>query len=363
MKILVADDDPENIKLMSVILKNYGYGFSTARDGVETLSKASETMPDLIFLDVMMPGMDGYEVCRRLKENPATKNIPIVMVTSLSDRDARIKGLEAGANDFIIKPIDSAEIMTRARNLLKMKEYEDLLKSYSERLEADVMERTAQLNKAFEELSVSRDKLREGYHDTIHRLTRVAEYKDEDTAVHIKRTSHYCLVIAKNLGWSEEAQDLIFYASPMHDIGKVGVPLEILLKPGKLTPEEFSLMKTHTLIGVRILRGSVSAYIKKAERIAAGHHERWDGGGYPAGLRGEDIPEEGRIMNLADQYDALRSPRPYKPAFDHERTFKILTEGDGRTMPSHFDPRVLAVFKDAHSDFERIYEEAQRQEK
>ncbi len=341
-KILMVDDDRTVVELMAMVLQKHGFRFASAKDGVEGLEKAREFLPDLVILDISMPRMDGLEMCRRLRAEPALQRIPVVMFTALADRSMRIKGLSAGANDFLTKPVDNTEILVRVGNLLKIKKYQDVLEAHSKILEMKVEERTRQL--------------REALIDTVQRLTLAAEYRDEDTYVHVKRISYYTAVIVRHLGIPQPEADIMFYSSPMHDIGKVGISDTILLKPGPLTVAEYEIMKTHTTIGARILRGSGSPYLRSAEKFAISHHERWDGSGYPLGLKGENIPIEGRILGIIDQYDALRSRRPYKPPLAHEDTVKILTTGNEKSDPSHFDPKVLEIFKVCAAEFQDIFE-------
>jgi putative two-component system response regulator len=355
-RILIVDDEEKNFRLITAILKNLECLFETAKNGKEAVLKTVTFSPDLIFLDIMMPEMDGYTVCKLLKDNPDTRHIPIIIVSALDDKTSKLKVLEAGANDFLIKPIDSTEVIIRTKNLLRIKEFEDFLKDHAERLAVETEKKTADLNAALQDITRAQRSLKASYLDTIFRLTIVAEFKDEATVQHVKRVGLCCAHIAKELGWSEEQVETIKYASPMHDIGKIGIPSDILLKPAALSPEELALVKTHTLIGGKILHGSRSAFLQMAEKIAINHHERWDGTGYPGELKREEIPVEGRITAFADQYDALRSLRPYKPPFDYVMAYRIMLEGNERMGPHHFDPRLLEIFKDTHKSFEKIYE-------
>lgn len=342
-KVLVVDDDLFNLTVVGDELSSLGYSVVTAFNGKDAIEIAQDSRPDVILLDVVMPVMDGYEVCKRLKELEATKYIPVVMLTALKDTESKYKGLEAGAIEFINKPPDMVELGIRLKNVIELKEYHDFLRDNNEILERKVQRKTREL--------------RESFIDTIYRLTIAAEHKERHMASHLKRVSHYTALLARCLGYTEEEAETMFFASPMHDIGKIGIPDEILLKPGKLTDEEFEMMKAHTNIGGKILAQSDSEYLKSAAKFAVHHHENWDGTGYPNGLRGEEIPIEGRIMLMVDRYDAMRCPRPYKDSFNHETTVRFLTEGHERTSPSHFDPIVFEAFKDNMRQFSEIYEE------
>ncbi|MEE4351656.1 MAG: two-component system response regulator [Desulfatiglans sp.] len=331
--ILVVDDEDLNRRLMEAMLVPLGYDVSLAREGKEALEQVRECQPDLILLDIMMPGIDGFEVAKRLKGDPDTRIIPIVMVTALNDVEDRVKALEAGADDFLTKPIDKVELRARVKSLLKVKAYSDHMRDYQQELEREVTRQTRKLRAAFK-------KAKDASLDTIYRLSRAAEYKDEDTGGHIQRMSHYSSAIAERIGMDGQEVETILYAAPMHDVGKIGIPDKILLKPGPLNPDEWQIMMEHTTIGAKILEGGDSEVIALAEVIALTHHEKWDGSGYPKGLAGDEIPKAGRITAIADVFDALTSKRPYKQAFSVEKTFGIMREGRGK----HFDPDLIDTF-------------------
>lgn len=341
--ILCVDDEQANRTLYHALLTKVGFDVILAESGAEALDKLASADVDLVITDVMMPRMDGIEFCRRIKDGTQTRHLPVLVVTAVTDRETRVRGLAAGANDFLTKPIDTTEMLVRIDNLLKIKEYSDFLHKHNILLSKKVAEKTKELRYA--------------YLDTIYRLTIAAEYRDEDTSFHIRRISIFTGFLAKSIGISDEEADIMFYSSPMHDVGKIGIPDSILLKPGVLTPEESEIMKSHTVIGGKILASSQSLILQSAEKFALYHHERWDGSGYPFGLQGKEIPLEGRILNLVDQYDALRSRRPYKPSLSHDAAVEIITEGDGRTMPSHFDPELLHEFRNNHERFDEIFGE------
>lgn len=340
-RILCVDDERLNIHLYCAILEKAGYTVFPAQSGEQALALLQETDIDLIILDLMMPGMDGIAVLEQIRKTPQLAAIPVVIATAMTDRAMKLKALEHGANDFLAKPLDRPELQLRVRNLIKVKEHQDLITTFNQRLQSEVNNKTQEL--------------REAYIDTVQRLVIAAEYKDEDTSVHISRIACYARHIAEQMGLSATRCEMIYYAAPMHDVGKIGIPDAILGKQGPLTAEEFEIMKQHPVIGAKILAGSNSAILKVAKLIANFHHERWDGTGYPQRLAGNDIPIEARIVSLVDVYDALRMRRPYKEPFSHQQAVEIITKGDGRTMPQHFDPDVLAAFVKIEKTFSLIY--------
>lgn len=342
-KILIADDQLFNIVVLEQLCKELGYDSVKARNGREAVELTRTESPDCILMDVIMPEMDGLEATALLKNDKDTAHIPVIIITALDSRKDRLAGIANGADDFLNKPIDKEELGLRLRNNLRNKEFHDFLAEHKLLLEQQVAERTLWL--------------REGYIDTIHRLALASEFKDTCTGAHINRISHYTKEIAEACNLGSEFVESIFYASPMHDIGKVAIPDFIQQKPDPLNASEWQVMKTHTTIGAKILAGSNSPYLQMAVEIAKHHHERWDGKGYPNGLKGEEIPLTARIMNICDQYDALRSERPYKQAFNHEKCCTIILEGSDRTSPEHFDPEVLEVFRKCRGRFAEIYEE------
>ncbi|MBW1785769.1 MAG: response regulator [Deltaproteobacteria bacterium] len=341
-KILIIDDNPENIQILMEALKD-DYKIVAAVNGEKALKMAEMVpLPDIILLDIMMPGMDGHEVCKRLKDNEKTSDIPVVFITALSEEEDEAKGLALGAVDYITKPINPELVKARVRNHLELKGYRD-------NLEKLVRERTR-------EVMLTQAVM-------IESLATLAEYRDPETGGHIKRTQNYVKALAKHLKdhprfrneLNDETIELLYISAPLHDIGKVGVQDHILMKPGKLTDEEFEIMKKHTKFGhdaiyITEQKLGKSSFLRFAREIASTHQEKWDGSGYPEGLKGDEIPISGRLMALADVYDALISKRVYKPPFPHEKAVEIIMEG----KETHFDPDIVDAFIALESTFRNI---------
>jgi putative two-component system response regulator len=318
--VLVVDDVSENIMLLSGILSGE-YRVKAAISGEKALKIAVDTLPDIILLDIMMPRMDGYEVCRRLKEDPRTRNIPVIFITAMGETEDEAKGFALGAVDYITKPVSPPIVSARVKTHLQ-------LHDQNRSLEEKVCRRTAELDKTWLEI--------------IRRLGLAAEYKDNETGMHVIRMSHYACIIAEGIGMNEKEVDLILNATPMHDVGKIGIPDHILLKPGKLTITERKIMERHAEFGARIIGEHDSPLLQMARLAALTHHEKWNGQGYPQRLEGEEIPLIGRIAAIADVFDALTSKRPYKPAWPVEKAVALIQEESGR----HFDPALVPVFID-----------------
>ena len=306
--ILCTDDEPYNLGILRMALKEQ-HSLVFARSGQETLKSVAKHRPALILLDVQMPDMDGYEVCRRLKSDPDTENIPVIFVTGMTQEIDEKAGFDVGAVDYITKPISVPIVQARVRTHLSL---------------------------------VRSEKLQKSYHDAIHMLGKAGHYNDTDTGVHIWRMAAYSRALAEAVGWEEEGCKLLELAAPMHDTGKIGIPDAILKKPGKLDEEEWKVMKTHASLGHGILKQSSAPLFQLAAEIALNHHEKWDGSGYPNGLSAEEIPESARIVAVADVFDALSMKRSYKEAWPLTKILDFLKQNAG----SHFDNRLLEAFMD-----------------
>lgn len=335
-KILIVDDQPANIALIEKMLAMDGYGdVLSTTDPTQVESLYMQQNSDLILLDLNMPVMDGYQVLARIREVDPDY-FPIIVLTAQNDRESRIKALELGARDFLAKPFDRVELMTRIRNMLEVRIMSNAMNNQNKILDEMVMVRTKELNDSRLEV--------------IRHLGRAAEYRDDLTGFHIIRMSRYSQLLARAAGMQEDEAEMLLHASPMHDIGKIGIPDSVLLKAGKLDAVEWRIMQTHVDIGVEILSGSDSVLMKMAAEVAQNHHEKWDGSGYPRALAGENISLTGRIVAVADVFDALTTERPYKIAWPVEEAVEFLEEQSGK----HFEPRLVDKFIEILPDILKI---------
>lgn len=339
MKVIIVDDTQINLTLMEALIKKIdGCGSTCFLESAEGLDWCINNDADLVIVDYMMPAPDGIEFIQRLRAAPGRQEVPILMVTADHEKEVRYRALSSGATDFLTKPIDRIEFLSRVRNMLAIRRSHLLMADRAALLAQEVAEATKEIR--------SRER------ETIFRLARAAEFRDPETGGHIQRMAHYSRLIAAKLGWDEHAQELLLEAAPMHDVGKLGTPDMILLKPGKLTEEEFAIMKRHAMMGWEILKDSSSSVLELAAEIALTHHEKVDGSGYPYGLAGDDIALCGRIVAVADVFDALMSVRPYKPAWEMEQALDLLRQGSG----THFDAECVRAFLDCLDEVQVIRE-------
>ena len=353
-KVLMVDDNPTNLQVLQATLEGQGYRLLAARDGPSALAVAAKAAPDLILLDIMMPGMDGYEVCRRLKSDPATCDIPVIFLSALEQTEDKVKGLQLGAVDYITKPFQPAEVIARVNTHLTLRCLQRQLRDAN----AALTELNQNLEKKVEERSRELLRSRDGI---IFAMAKMTEARDDDTGKHLERICRYVEVLARELARTDAAitEDWIrtvVKTAALHDIGKVGIPDGILLKKGHLNPREREIMENHpaiggdTLLELREEMGGGGPFLSRAIEITLGHHERWDGTGYPFGIKGEAIALSARLVAVADVYDALVSKRVYKPGMSHEDASRLIQEGAGK----HFDPRVVAAFLARQAEFREI---------
>lgn len=348
--IMIVDDTPANLKLLSDLLQSCNYHVLAFPAGEMALRAARKNPPDLFLLDINMPQINGYDLCDQLKNSPETAEIPVIFLSALNQPLDKVRAFGVGAVDYINKPFQFEEVLARVQTHIKIRRLQVELEKYNQHLQYLVQEQVKEIESS--QLA------------TIVALAKLAESRDDDTGQHLERVQFFSRLLTDGLRKYRVYEDVIdssyssniFYACSLHDIGKVGIPDHILLKPGKLNDEEFEIMKTHTLIGAENLESVYKKYpnnklVRMGIAIARSHHERWDGSGYPDGLGGQGIPLPARIMSLVDVYDALRSERCYKAAFSHDKARKIIREGSG----SQFDPAIIEVFNEIEADFERVF--------
>lgn len=338
-KILAIDDNILNLQILKKILSNAGFiNITTSTDSTLAVSLYKDIQPDLVLLDINMPKMDGFEVMKQLSVIHPDDYLPLLILTA-EDDSIRFKALQAGAKDFLHKPYEHLDVLLKSRNIIEVRLLYNQIKRHNTSLDQQINDRIKEI--------------RDTRLEVIQRLAIAAELRDAGTGKHIYRMSRYCQLLAAATGFSKEQCELLLTTSPLHDIGKIAIPDSILLKPGPLEPHEFEIIKTHTTLGAKMLSGSDSVFLKMAETIALTHHEKWDGKGYPFGLKGEDIPLVGRISAIADVFDALSSPRPYKAAWTFDKTMEEIRILKG----IHFDPKLVDVFMDISKDIKMIFEQ------